>query len=197
MEVEAKQFRLFTVRSARNLISHCPSLGRETQMKWNCWTPLKCKIMVWRAILNRLPTKAELCKRGVNLQNLVCGLCDTDTETSTHIFTGCFYATEIWSRVEYWCRLNPMIVFDVSDLMKIPGCQPTSNQAKYILCGIIFTSLWTIWTERNDRIFQGKRRRATEVFESIKMTSYFWFKNRSNVKSLEWNDWCKYPLDSM
>ncbi|PWA87559.1 reverse transcriptase domain, Reverse transcriptase zinc-binding domain protein [Artemisia annua] len=187
----------FTVSSARRLLSSYSRPVIDMQMKWKCWTPLKCKIMVWRAILNRLPTKVELYKRGVNLQSVVCGLCDTDTETSTHIFTGCFFAAEIWSHVDSWCRLTPSIVFDVNDLMKITKSQPLTKQAKYILRGIIFTTLWTIWNERNDRIFQGKRRRATEVVESIKMTSYFLFKNRSNVKGIDWNVWCKYPLDLM
>ncbi|KAK9064964.1 hypothetical protein SSX86_016347 [Deinandra increscens subsp. villosa] len=188
---------VFTVKSARTLLSHCPTPVRNPQMKWKGWTPLKCKILVWIAILNRLPTKVELCKRGVDIQISICGLCGSDTETSTHIFTGCFYAAEIWSRVENWCRLSPMIVFDVSDFLKIPGNQPMSKHAKYILRGIIYTSLWTIWIERNDRIFQNKRRRAKEVFESIRMTSYFWFKNRTNVISLDWKDWCNYPLVTM
>ncbi|PWA87996.1 reverse transcriptase domain, Reverse transcriptase zinc-binding domain protein [Artemisia annua] len=187
----------FTVSSARKLLSSYPRPAVEQHMKWKCWTPLKCKIMVWRAIRNRLPTKVELHKRGVSLQNDLCGFCDSDAETSTHIFTGCLFVAEIWNRVEHWCRLNPSIVFDVIDFMKITKNQPLSKQARNILRGIIFTSLWTIWNERNDRIFQGKRRRATEVVESIKMTSYFWFKNRSKMKSVDWYVWCKYPLDLM
>ena len=57
--------------------------------------------------------------------------------------------------------------------------------------------MWSIWKERNDRIFQGKRRRSIEVVESIKMTSYFWFKNRARLKGIDWIGWCKYPLDMM
>ncbi|KAL6510920.1 hypothetical protein OROGR_022044 [Orobanche gracilis] len=187
----------FTVSSARKLLSSYPRPAVEQHMKWKCWTPLKCKIMVWRAIRNRLPTKVELHKRGVSLQNDLCGFCDSNAETSTHIFTGCLFVAEIWNRVEHWCRLNPSIVFDVIDLIKITKNHPLTKQARIILRGIIFTSMWTIWNERNDRIFQSKRRRATEVVESIKMTSYFWFKNRSKMKGIDWNVWCKYPLDLM
>ena len=164
-------------------------------MQWKVWVPLKVKIMVWRSLINRLPTKDELHKRGVILHSHLCELCDMDVETNTHLFTGCFFTAEVWYRVEAWCRLNPLLIFDVADLMKITSSQPFSKKAKYILRGIVFSTMWSIWIERNDRIFKGNRRRAIEVVESIKMSSYFWFKHRANLKSLDWVDWCKYPLD--
>ena len=50
--------------------------------------------MVWRADLNRLPTRVELVKRGIQVDNNLCPLCDADQETSTHLFTGCLFTSE-------------------------------------------------------------------------------------------------------
>lgn len=185
----------FSVSSAKKLLAAAPCTISQVKMQWKVWVPLKVKIMVWRSLINRLPTKDELHKRGVILQSHLCELCDMDVETNTHLFTGCFFTTEVWYRVEAWCRLNPSLIFDVSDLMKSTSSQPFSKEAKYILRGIVFSTMWSIWIERNDRIFKGNRRRAIEVVESIKMSSYFWFKHRAKLKSLDWVDWCNYPLD--
>ena len=194
---KASEDGVFTVSSAKRLISSSPSPNNIVQMKWKGWVPLKCKIFVWRAAINRIPTKWELRRRGVNLQSVLCSLCDSEMETATHMFTGCCFATEVWSRVEAWCRLSPSIMFDVPDIINIASAQANSKRSKYVLQGIVFTSMWVIWKERNERIFNGKRRRAIEVVESIKMTSYFWFRNRSRIQSIDWIDWCKYPLDVM
>ena len=163
----------FSVNKARSLMFNCHRQITDIHMKWKGWVPLKCKIMVWRAMLNRMPTKVELCKRGVTLPSDLCNLCDLELETTNHLFTGCVFAAEIWSWVESWCHLPPIFAFDVSDFLKIANLQATSKHSRYILRGIVFTTLWAIWNERNDRIFKGKRRRAIEVVESIKMTSFF------------------------
>ncbi|KAJ0597447.1 putative reverse transcriptase zinc-binding domain-containing protein [Helianthus annuus] len=166
-------------------------------MKWKGWVPLKCKIMVWRAMLNRMPTKVDLSKRGVTLPNDLCNLCDSEAETTNHLFIGCTFAADIWARVVSWCRLPPFFAFVVCDFLEIAKLQAASKKSRYILRGIVFTTLWAIWNERNARIFTGIRRRPIEVMESIKMTSYFWFRNRTRMKGLVWNVWCKYPLDVM
>ncbi|PWA81931.1 reverse transcriptase zinc-binding domain-containing protein [Artemisia annua] len=153
--------------------------------------------MAWRAAINRLPTKDELLKRGVPLQSDLCVFCSSYAESASHLFTGCIFATEIWSRVATWCRLPPIFAFEVTDLLNLAVYQaPTSND-KYILRGIMVTSIWVLWNERNNRIFKGTKRRAIEVVEHIKTTSFFWIRNRSRFKDLDWNVWCNSPLISV
>ncbi|XP_021986149.1 uncharacterized protein LOC110882437 [Helianthus annuus] len=151
--------------------------------------------MVWRAARNRLPTTSELLKCGVNLQNASCVLCQSDPETAIHLFTGCLFSNEVWSRVGAWCRLSPIFAFDVTDLLQVAETQTNSKEAKYILRGIVFTTMWALWNERNARIFKDKSRRPIEVMENIKSSSYFWIRNRSRWKDIDWNNLCKYPLD--
>ncbi|MFS7889004.1 putative RNA-directed DNA polymerase [Helianthus anomalus] len=132
---------IYSVKEAKKLIANGPHPVVDVKMKWKGWVPLKIKIMVWRAMLNRLPTKMELLKRGLSLPAVLCNLCDSEMETSIHLFTGCFVSAEIWSRIERWCRLPPLIVFDVPDVVKIADLHATTRQSKYILRGIIFTTM--------------------------------------------------------
>ena len=58
---------LFSVNSVKKLlISNVQQLNND-HFRWKGWAPLKCKVMTWRATINRLPTKTELLKRGVPL----------------------------------------------------------------------------------------------------------------------------------
>ncbi|PWA92358.1 RNA-directed DNA polymerase, eukaryota, Reverse transcriptase zinc-binding domain protein [Artemisia annua] len=146
-------------------------------MKWKGWAPLKCKVMAWRAAINRLPTKVELMKRGVPLQSDLCIFCRFDAESASHLFTGCIFATEVWSRIATWCRLPPIFAFEVTDLINLASYQVPTSKDKYILRGIMITSIWALWNERNNRIFKGTNRRAIEVVEHIKSYSFFWIRN--------------------
>ncbi|KAD2805671.1 hypothetical protein E3N88_39048 [Mikania micrantha] len=149
------------------------------------------------AARNRLPTTSELIKRGVNLQQTSCALCFSEQETAIHFFTGCGFSYEVWRRVETWCHLSPLFVFDVSDLLQVAENQTNSKNARYILRGIVYTTMWALWNERNARIFYNKYRRPIEVMETIKSKTFFWIRNRSRWKEVDWNKWCNYPLDLM
>ncbi|PWA75320.1 reverse transcriptase domain, Reverse transcriptase zinc-binding domain protein [Artemisia annua] len=175
---------VFTVNKAKTLIYDRPSAGTAMKMEWVGWTPLKCKILVWRAGLNRLPTKVELVKRGISLDNLSCPLCDADQETAMHLFTGCLYTSEIWSRVGAWCRLSPIYAFEVADLIMLADNQMKNKKEIQIIQGIIFTTIWSIWNERNARIFNNKSRRAIELAENVKVSTFFWIRHRSRLKGV-------------
>lgn len=109
---------IYSVKTAKNLLSNGSAATNTWNMNWYGWVPLKCKVMAWRATLNRLPTKIELFKRGVPIQDKACVFCNSDDETAIHIFTGYFYTAEIWTRIQSWCNIAPLIVFDVSDILK-------------------------------------------------------------------------------
>ncbi|GJU88931.1 putative RNA-directed DNA polymerase [Tanacetum coccineum] len=41
----------------------------EVSFKWNSWVPKKVNICLWRASLNRLPTRSNLTNKGINLES--------------------------------------------------------------------------------------------------------------------------------
>ncbi|KAJ0545158.1 putative reverse transcriptase zinc-binding domain-containing protein [Helianthus annuus] len=53
------------------------------------WVPSKCNIFLWRANLDRIPTRQALAKRNIWLESEVCAFCGEATESVDHIFTGC------------------------------------------------------------------------------------------------------------
>ncbi|CAH1420994.1 unnamed protein product [Lactuca virosa] len=52
---------------------------------WNNLVPIKINFFSWRAVLNRLPVKTELIKRGVVLNSGTCDLCGAGDESVIHL----------------------------------------------------------------------------------------------------------------
>uniref|UniRef100_A0A7N2QXT7 Reverse transcriptase zinc-binding domain-containing protein n=1 Tax=Quercus lobata TaxID=97700 RepID=A0A7N2QXT7_QUELO len=91
---------------------HSPSLPRPTQVehpltKLNTSSGVqsgfftshpKLKTFTWRAWRNILPTKVNLCHRGV-LEDATCEACQLDEETSGHLFWHCTRALETWEAI--------------------------------------------------------------------------------------------------
>ncbi|KAJ9548770.1 hypothetical protein OSB04_021313 [Centaurea solstitialis] len=64
--------------------------------------PLKVIIHSWQVNLDRIPTKANLEKRGVHIDNALCGLCSEALENKEHIFLECIKAKKVWNHLSVW-----------------------------------------------------------------------------------------------
>ncbi|KAJ0686168.1 hypothetical protein HanLR1_Chr11g0411581 [Helianthus annuus] len=65
---------------------------------------------------------------------------------------------------------------------------------KKIFQGIIIVTLWCIWMNRNDRLFNRKNINARDIVADVKLKSFFWLKQRSRMKSIIWLEWCKFQM---
>lgn len=64
---------------------------------WSKDYPPSKYLMVWRLMLNKLPTNENLTERGCNLPSM-CSLCSKQSENSFHLYFECPYSFNIW----YW-----------------------------------------------------------------------------------------------
>ena len=71
---------------------------------WHLKIPAKIRIFGWRACMNGLPTRLNLCKRGVKIGPL-CPICDQEMESITHTLFQCDLALQVWNRWE-GCLVN-------------------------------------------------------------------------------------------
>jgi len=59
---------------------------------------------------------------------------------------------------------------------------------------IWFASSWTIWKERNARIFRSKESTPYQHLENIKFLSFLWYKAQFVVYHFKFHDWYQQPL---
>ncbi|KAJ0466659.1 putative reverse transcriptase zinc-binding domain-containing protein [Helianthus annuus] len=162
-------------------------------MKWISWVPLKVKIFVWRLEMDRIPTRAALRRRHINLQDVSCALCEAEEETTLHLYTGCGFTFGVWSAIGAWCKIDPIFAFDVKDLLKLANGRRIKEEKK-IIQGIVMVSMWVIWNARNEKIFRNKGTKVRELVASIKSLSFIWLRSRSRFKKIVWKDWMVNPL---
>nr|GEW48110.1 hypothetical protein [Tanacetum cinerariifolium] len=87
----------FSVASVRQLVdSHILVTGNEAT-RWNRSLPIKVNMFLWRLKLNKLPSRVNLDRRGIEISSLLCPLCLGDFETVNHSFFNCDMAKGLWS----------------------------------------------------------------------------------------------------
>ncbi|XP_073360650.1 uncharacterized protein [Aegilops tauschii subsp. strangulata] len=145
---------------------------------WKAWAPAKIKFSAWLLAINRLLTADRLMAR--QWPNCYfCPLCMRSLETNVHLFQECPWARRLWARG--------------ADRFQLPSCHPdnwnirtdttewllglTTNvaQAKKAR-SISLLIAWTIWAERNNRIFIGQERSVERALDSVgdEITTWTW-----------------------
>ena len=114
---------------------------------WHLKILAKIRIFAWRASMNGLPTRLNLCKSGVKFGPL-CPICDQEMESITHALFQCDLALQVWNRWE-GCLVNMRgSQLDVPDIaLKILN-ESTAQDLE-----IFLVTSWTIWYSRNKNVF--------------------------------------------
>ena len=134
---------------------HSPTTQNVSWAKliWHKNIPPSKSLMLWRCLLNKLPTDDSLSARGCQVTSM-CSLCSNSGETLQHLFMDCTFAKRIWN----W----------LSSIIKVP-CNFTSvldfvevcNRGWSPLCKLITLAAVTycfnlIWYCRNQKRFADK-----------------------------------------
>ncbi|KAJ0433652.1 putative RNA-directed DNA polymerase [Helianthus annuus] len=184
----------FSVANLKAWITSTDVPVLAAQFDWCKWIPLKCNVFMWRALLERLPTKVALIKRNIHLENSNCIFCDDSDETAEHIFTGCFFSSAVWQAISTWCRLPVLYVCDLKDLTEIYKNMRLGSATKEMVQGLMIIGCWRIWKARNDRIFNDKKTKIAEVIADVKTYGYMWYTHRNRNRTCTWDQWCKCDM---
>lgn len=120
---------------------------------WSPDIPPSKSMMVWRLMHDRLPTDEKMMERGSNMVSM-CTNCKTYTESSSHLFLHCPFASKLWN----WLSsvLNFPINFTVtSDIWNV--CDRSwTPQCKLAITACLVNVINCIWYVRNQARFQNK-----------------------------------------
>ncbi|GJR50574.1 RNA-directed DNA polymerase, eukaryota, reverse transcriptase zinc-binding domain protein [Tanacetum coccineum] len=79
----------FSVKSSRILIDNTILPKAEVPTRWLRVVPIKVNVHAWRVCLDKLPTRANLSLRGMDIPSIACPLCNSAVESTSHIFFAC------------------------------------------------------------------------------------------------------------
>ncbi|GKD52691.1 RNA-directed DNA polymerase, eukaryota [Tanacetum coccineum] len=100
----------FSVKSSRILIDNTILPKAEVPTRWLRVVPIKVNVHAWRVCLDKLPTRANLSLRGMDIPSIACPLCNSAVESTSHIFFACPLARQVWRNFLIWYLLRDVVV---------------------------------------------------------------------------------------
>jgi len=73
---------------------------------WDLKVPGTTKIFGWRALLDKLPSRANLERRCVGMRSNLCPFCTKKVETIQHLFFTCEVAQRLWIKCDKWLGIS-------------------------------------------------------------------------------------------
>ena len=143
---------------------------RPWEKIWKTWAPAKCSFFMWLVAHNKCWTADRLAKRGLPHPDR-CPMCDQESETINHLLIGCSFAREFWHRFLSQVGLQALSP-QLSDSSFYDWWERiTIDCSVLVLQGInslIILGAWTIWTQRNNCVFDGA---ALDVARALILSS--------------------------
>ena len=107
----------FSVYEMRYIINSSFLYSNDDHVRWNKILPTKISIHLWRHSLNRLPTRFNLDRRGIDLNSVRCPLCDGDIENDPNLFVKCPIPVSNWNSISSWLNIGDFLK-DINDVIK-------------------------------------------------------------------------------
>ncbi|XP_071708148.1 uncharacterized protein [Rutidosis leptorrhynchoides] len=161
----------------------------------NNYIPQKIGIFVWRTLRGRIPVRVELDRRGIDLDSILCPMCNDYIETVEHAIISCKVAKDIWKAIYNWWGSNPPDNASLSNHFSGSGRDNLPGGNKKIWQAVEWVSGYFIWKKRNQKIFRNDSWASSKVVSEIQVKTFEWITNRSRRKSLEWIQWLTNPIN--
>lgn len=190
----------FSVESCYSLLERLCLLddrgrqGVEVVFKylWKCPAPSKVVVFSWTLLLDRIPTRVNLARRGCLGQDAStsCVFFNEGDETANHLFLHCNVVSRVWLKVLCWLQL---IMVTPPNLFLHLNCWTNAAYSRKSRRGFLLiwhAVIWVIWKERNDRIFNDRAKGVGELFDNVQVLSWKWSLSRLKGIAFLSYEWC-------
>ncbi|XP_031281863.1 uncharacterized protein LOC116140357 [Pistacia vera] len=144
----------------------------QHRVEWHhlVWFPKaipRHSMITWMACKDRLQARDKLMRYGITYSNRCC-FCNHGQETIDHLFFACPYTQRIWNRILELSSLG-YVTRSWNDYVEHITSRWRKNKLKYSIGKLsLGAAIYSIWRERNSRIFGGECKDAHTLYNSIK-----------------------------
>ncbi|GJS70212.1 RNA-directed DNA polymerase, eukaryota [Tanacetum coccineum] len=85
----------FSVASVRKVIDDKSLPEVDSKTRWIKYVPIKVNVHAWKVKTDSLPTRFNVSRRGIDIDSIMCVICDNGAETSSHLFFSCRMVRQI------------------------------------------------------------------------------------------------------
>jgi hypothetical protein len=165
---------------------------------WKTAVPSKVCVLAWQLVLDKIPTRENLCRRGILTNDAnVCLLCNGVAESTRHLFLHCPFASAVWYGLNRWLGVVvvPPLEMGMSYEQLVATCPNKKIRKGFSSVWLAF--VWVIWKTRNDRIFNNMVGNVDEALDCIQRLSWQWFLNKVARNSCLFYEWRWNPCECM
>ena len=151
--------------------------------------PTKTSIFAWRLIRDRLPTKSNLRRRHVEINDSICPFCRNKEEDTAHLFFNCIKTLPLWWESLSWVNIsgafpqNPRQHF----LQHGNGMNEGIRCNRWKCWWIALT--WTIWQQRNRIIFSNETFNGSKLMDDALFLVWTWLRSMEKDFVGHFNQW--------
>ncbi|GJR95651.1 RNA-directed DNA polymerase, eukaryota, reverse transcriptase zinc-binding domain protein [Tanacetum coccineum] len=157
----------FFVASIRQLVDSHILVVDQLATRWNRCVPIKINVFMWRLLLNKLPSRVNLDRRGID---------------------------DLWDLLAKWWELDIPVCANISEWYSWLDSLHASSKVRLFLEGVGGTLLWSIWSFRNRLVFSSSPPKKALLWDSIVSHSFLWISSRNPKLNFSWLDWLKNPV---
>lgn len=175
------------------------TINTYTAKLWKSSAPSKVVAFSWLAIIDRIPTRSNLDRRHALApgEPRECALCGHGEETTAHLLVHCDVVVMIWRKLMDWLEIN---FITPQHLLMHFDCWSEACNSRRLLKAfwlIWHAVVWSIWKERNARIFKNQAKHFDEVLDEIKALSWYWAMSRLRKPSCLFYEWTLNPKECL
>ncbi|GKD89738.1 RNA-directed DNA polymerase, eukaryota, reverse transcriptase zinc-binding domain protein [Tanacetum coccineum] len=147
-------------------------------------------------IKERLPTRSNLDRRGIDLHSTRCPVRDNDIETEAHLFITLEVAIDIWTKVLTWWKIQNTKITSLLEALTLADRVNLPRHNVSLFDAVVQSTFWFLWKFQNDMVFSLKRPSRDLILNDIKLASFNWVSSRARKSRLNWTDWSVNPCNS-
>ncbi|GJU95438.1 RNA-directed DNA polymerase, eukaryota, reverse transcriptase zinc-binding domain protein [Tanacetum coccineum] len=134
----------FSAASVRKLIDDkmLPEVSSKT--RWSKAMPIKINVHAWKVRLDCLPTRINISRRGMDIESILCSICDNAVESTKHIIFTCRRAREIFRKISCWWDVSYTEVSSYEESLDWISILRFFDKYKQLLEGVCYTMWWHI-----------------------------------------------------
>nr|GEW56233.1 RNA-directed DNA polymerase, eukaryota [Tanacetum cinerariifolium] len=159
--------RDFSVASTRKAIDNKRLPVVNSKSCWIKYVPIKVNVHAWKVKLDTLPTRFNISRRRTVLDSILCPICNTGVESSSHLFFTCNLARQLSCKISQWWVTPFAEVNSYDEWRSWLVSLRLSSKHKLILKGVFYVMWWHIWSYRNKLLFDSKIPLKAMIFDEI------------------------------
>ncbi|KAL5181085.1 putative ribonuclease H protein [Glycine soja] len=156
---------------------------------WKLKIPAKAAVFAWRLIRNRLPTKKNLSRRQVQVNDILCPFCRNKEEDAAHLFFTCNSILPLWWESMSWVNLSSAMPQHPRDhyLQHGHNAAEGKKSTRWKCWWIALT--FTIWKHRNKIVFQSAIFDGSKLLDDAVLLIWSWIKTMEKDFVMHFNHW--------